>query len=535
MTHKVLIAGQWRESNSTGTFQAEDPQAAVPIPENYPISSWADCEDALDAAQAAFAQLRSMPVDRIARFLECFADRIDARSREVCEMAARETALPVEPRLASGELPRTTGQLRRAAAAVRTQSWCRPVIDSNANIRSCLGPIGPVAVFGPNNFPLAFGSISGGDFAAAIAAGNPVIAKANPMHPGTTRLLAEEALEAVEAAGLPVATVQLIYHIAHSDGEKLTRDPRLAALGFTGSRTAGLKLKAAADAVGKPAYLELSSINPVVILPGALTERSSEICEELKISCLMGTGQFCTSPGLIILPESEAANAFVAELCEKFTMAPVGLLFSRSGRDNLRAAIAKLQSFGAELLCGGDNAEITDVQGYRVANTVLKVSDEQFLANPEGLQTEAFGNATMIVSVTSHAQAAAVVAALDGNLTACIYSATDGSDDEAYNLIEPLLRQRVGRLLNDQMPTGVAVSPAMNHGGPFPATGHPGFTAVGIPAAITRFSKLQCYDNVRPHRLPLVLRDENPGDVWRLIDGKWTTTDVGQTTAMETE
>ena len=535
MTHKVLIAGQWRESKSTGTFQAADPQTAAPIPEDYPVSSWEECEDALDAAALAFAEIRSLPRDQIARFLDFFADRIEARSSEICKLASRETALPVQPRLASGELPRTTGQLREAAKAVRSQSWCRPVIDSKNDIRSYFAAIGPVAVFGPSNFPLAFGSISGGDFAAAIAAGNPVIAKANPLHPGTTRLLAEEAQAAVASAGLPASTVQLIYHMAPSDGEKFVSDPRLAASGFTGSRSAGLKLKAAADAVGRPIYLELSSLNPVVVLPGALAEKSAEIVEELKTSCLMGTGQFCTSPGLIILPDSDSGDALVAGLCERFAAAPVGTLLSRSGQDNLVAAIAKLKNSGAEQLCGAGGADVEESQRFCVPNTILRISGSKFLTDPESLQTEAFGNATMVVSVASTEEAAAIVATLEGNLTGCIYSASDGSDDSAYDSLAPLLRQRVGRLLNDKMPTGVAVSPAMNHGGPFPAAGHPGFTAVGIPASILRFAMLQCFDNVRPHRLPEVLRDENPSAVWRMVDGLWSTAELGNPAVMPTD
>ena len=523
MTHQVLIAGKWQASDSTGTFQADDPAAAAPIEDKYPISSWAECETALNAATEAFQKLRSMPRENIAKFLDTYADQIEARAAEICELASRETALPVQPRLASGELPRTTGQLRTAAAAVRSQSWCHPVIDTKNNIRSCYAAIGPVAVFGPNNFPLAFNGISGGDFAAAIAAGNPVIAKANPMHPGTTRLLAEEAQSAADAAGLPAGTIQMIYRISHADGEKLASDPRLAAIGYTGSRHAGLKLKSAADAVGKPIYLELSSINPVVILPGALAERSDAIAEELKSSCLMGTGQFCTSPGVIVLQQSAAAEGFVSGFAEKFNSAPVGTLLSKSGQTGLAAAVKTLTAAGAQQLCGGSEG---GGAGYCFANTVLKVSGQQFLKNPMLLQTEAFGNATMIVLVDSTQQAAEVVSALEGNLTGCVYSATDGSDDSAYEQIVPDLRQRVGRLLNDKMPTGVAVSPAMNHGGPFPATGHPAFTAVGLPASITRFSMLQCFDNVRPHRLPEVLRDANPHKVWRSIDSLWTTDDV---------
>lgn len=517
--HKVLIGGTWRDSDATGTFQADDPQAAAAIAEDYPVSSWSECEAALDAAVVAGERMRSLSADQIANFLECYADRIEARSAEICELASRETALPVEPRLASGELPRTTNQLRQAAAAARNYSWCQPTIDTATNIRSCLGSIGPVAVFGPNNFPLAFGSISGGDFAAAIAAGNPVIAKANSMHPGTTRLLAEEAQAAAAETGMPSGTVQLIYRMSHADGERLASDPRLAAIGYTGGRSAGLKLKAAADAVGKPIYLELSSVNPVVMLPGALEERSEEIATELTGSCLMGTGQFCTSPGLIVLQKGPGTRRFTESLSEQFELAGTGTLLSKSGQEGLASAVSTLKAAGAEVLCGGD---VGGGQGYSHRNTVMQVSGEKFIANPDALQTEAFGNSTLLVLVESAAQTAEVVKSLEGNLTGCVYSATDGSDDAAYDVIAPILRQKVGRLLNDKMPTGVAVCAAMNHGGPFPATGHPGFTAVGVPGAIVRFSMLQCFDNVRPHRLPTVLQDENPDEVWRRLDGQWS-------------
>lgn len=521
--HKVLIDGQWRESMSTGSFQADEPRAAAPIGEDYPISNWQDCELALDAAVRAWEGIRQLHVESRAKFLECFADRIENRSAEICELASRETALPVEPRLASGELPRTTNQLRQAAAAARNFSWCQPTIDTTTNIRSMLGSIGPVAVFGPNNFPLAFGSISGGDFAAAIAAGNPVIAKANSMHPGTTRLLAEEAQAAAEETGMPAGTVQLIYRMSHDDGERLAADPRLASIGYTGARNAGLKLKAAADAVGKPIYLELSSVNPVVILEGALAERNAEIVDELTGSCLMGTGQFCTNPGLILLPAGPAGDSFRNALVDKFQAAGVGTLLSRSGQEGLAAAIETLSGSGATVICGG---QAGGGEGYSYQNTVMEVSGGAFLEDPESLQTEAFGNATLLVRFENTAQAIEIIKGLEGNLTGCFYSATDGADDSDYDLLAPYLRQRVGRLLNDKMPTGVAVCSAMNHGGPFPATGHAGFTAVGIPGSLVRFAMLQSFDNVRPHRLPEVLRDENPNNVWRLVDGCWSQASV---------
>ncbi|MBI2479202.1 MAG: aldehyde dehydrogenase family protein, partial [Planctomycetia bacterium] len=404
--------------------------------------------------------------------------------------------------------------------------WANATIDTKAEIRSCLEAIGHVCVFGPNNFPFAFGRISGGDFAAAIAAGNPVIAKANSSHPGTTRIFAEEAHAAAQSTGMPAGTVQLIYRTSHEDGERLVADSRTGAVGYTGSRHAGLRLKAAADAVGKPIYLELSSINPVVILPGVLEECGDALAAEFAGSCLMGTGQFCTNPGLVILVKGERTDAFVSSVADKFCAAPVGTLLSRGVEKSLGENLAALQKAGAENLTPNPSASGS---GYCHANTLLRVAGSRFLQDPEAFQAEAFGNSSLLVIADDIDQVGAIADSLEGNLTGCIYSESNGNDDAAYDQIAPRLRVRVGRLLNDKMPTGVAVSSAMNHGGPFPATGHPGFTAVGIPASLVRFAMLRCYDNVRPHRLPANLRDKNPtGKTWRMIDGAWSQSNVGQ-------
>jgi NADP-dependent aldehyde dehydrogenase len=520
--HPVLIAGQWRPARSTGTFHAENPAIGERLPAGFPISSWADCDNALNAAAAAAARLRDVPPEQIAKFLTRFAERIEARKIEMVETAHAETALPKTPRLADVELPRTTNQLRQAAAAVLEGSWAMPTIDAKLNIRSVLGPLGPVLVFGPNNFPFAYNGVAGGDFAAAIAAGNPVLAKAHPCHPDTSRLLAEEAFTALAEAGLPPATVQMIYHLTPEDGLRLAADQRLGAIGFTGSRAAGLKLKAAADAVGKPMYAEMSSLNPVIILPGALVERGPKIVDEFTGSCLMANGQFCTSPGLTILMAGAAAEEFIAAAKAKLEGAPPGTLLSAGVAGNLAASVKALQAAGAELVTGG-----APLGGNRFANTLLRVDGAQFLAAPEKLQTEAFGNASLVVLARHADEVAEIIGRLEGNLTGSIYSDTAGGDNAFYDRLAPLLRPRVGRLLNDKMPTGVAVSPAMNHGGPFPATGHPGFTAVGIPASLRRFAMLACYDNVRPDRLPAALRNKNPnGKLWRLVDGRWTQADL---------
>jgi NADP-dependent aldehyde dehydrogenase len=367
---------------------------------------------------------------------------------------------------------------------------------------------------------LAFNSVAGGDFAAAIAAGNPVIAKANSSHPGTTRLLAELAHRASQSAAMPPATVQLIYRTNHEDGERLVSDPRTGATGYTGSRPAGLKLKSAADAAGKPIYLELSSVNPVLILPAALRERSAAIADEFTASCLMGAGQFCTNPGLILLLTGSQTEAFLGAVAERFQKAPVGTLLSCRVGDSLAEAVSALQGAGAVPLVGGVRG---GGNGYSFANTLLRAKGADFLKNPHALQREAFGNASLAVVADHVEQAAAIIDQFEGSLTGCIYSHTGGEDDRLYDRLAAHLRPRVGRLLNDKMPTGVAVSAAMNHGGPYPATGHPGFTAVGIPASLRRFAMLECYDNVREHRLPAILRNENPvGDSWRFIDGMWT-------------
>lgn len=524
--HQVLLAGQWRDAKSSGTIRAQNPATGETLPDEFPISTWEDLDRSLSAANEAADALRQTSPEQIAAFLRRFAERIETKSAELVAMANLETALPKSPRLADVELPRTTTQLRQGADAALEGSWALPTIDSKANIRSIFAPIGPVIIFGPNNFPFAFNAISGGDFAAAIASGNPVIAKAHPSHPGTTRLLAIEAAHALAETKLHPAAVQMLYHLSNSDGLRWVADERVGAIAFTGSRKGGLALKTAADAAGKPIYLEMSSVNPIVFLPGALQERAGKLVDELAGSCLMASGQFCTSPGFNILFAGAAADAFVAAMKAKFEAAPSQSLLSSVVANSLLQGVQSLVRAGAKLITGGKAIEGS---ACKFANTILQIDGQQFLGSPKALQAEAFGNATLFVLVKDVAEAAEVIDHLEGNLTGAIYSAGEGdADAPAYAQLAPRLRKRVGRLLNDKMPTGVALSPAMNHGGPFPSTGHPGFTAVGIPASLRRFAGLQCYDGVRPDRLPAALSNRNPtGKIWRSIDGQWSRGDVG--------
>ena len=522
----VLVAGDWRASlDAKHGFRAEDPARAEAIGPEFPVSGAADIEAALRAAVEVSGELSSTSPARIADFLERYAAAIEADADTLVALAHAETALPAEPRLRSVELPRTSNQLRLAAKAVRDYAWTDPVIDTRNGLRAHRAPLNkPVLVFGPNNFPFAFNAIAGSDFASAIAARNPVIAKAHPSHPATSQRLAQLAQRALVDAGLPAASVQMLYHFDNSLGLALAGDARLGAIGFTGSRAGGLALKAAADKAGVPMYAELSSINPVFLLPGALAERGEALAQEFFASCTMGSGQFCTNPGVVIVPKGTPGDAFIAAAGRLFAQATPQVLFSRGVQKNLSQAIAGLLAAGAELLAGGSESD----DGYRFQPSLLSVADEVFLAHAHALQAEAFGPVSLIVRAENVAAMATIAAQFEGNLTGTLYRATDGSDDAHWQAIATPLRARVGRLLANKMPTGVAVSAAMNHGGPYPSTSHPGFTAVGMPAAIHRFSALHSYDGVPEALLPAELRDRNPGGVQRLIDGRWSEADIGK-------
>lgn len=516
----VLINGEWRESSSVSLFHAVNPNLGEPFDEVFPVSSLSDVDAALDAGVVAARELRDLPPGLPADFLDAYADAIEADTERIVQTGHDETGLPASPRL-EAELSRTTDQLRQAAWAVRDGSWVAATIDTGSNIRSMYAPLNkPVVVFGPNNFPIAFNGIAGGDFAAAIAAGNPVIAKANPGHPMTTRLLGEAAVGAVQSVGGPPALVQLLYRVRGEDGLKLVSDHRTGAVGFTGSKKGGLALKAAADAAGVPIYLEMSSINPVFLLEGALEARGEEIAGEFYSSCTLGAGQYCTNPGLVVVPTGEAGDRFVKQVSELFGSGAAGTLLTDPG--HLDDGVSVLAGHGARLVVGG--AAVTE-ERFAFDNTLLTITAAEFLDEAQALQTEVFGPVSLLIRAGGAEEMAQVARALHGNLTGAIYSSP--SDEDEYSLVEAELRRRVGRLLNDKMPTGVAVVPSMNHGGPYPATGHPGFTAVGIPASVHRFAALHCYDNVAEHRLPVPLRDKNPtGSMWRYIDRRWTTEDV---------
>jgi NADP-dependent aldehyde dehydrogenase len=522
----LWIGGSFRPSaDGLPGFRAFNPETGRPISGEYPTSGLRDLDTFLDAASGVAPALAAAPAESIARFLEGYASRIESRAVALSGLAYEETALPVRPRLFEVELPRTLKQLREGARIARSRNWREPVIDTGANLRTLRGPLGkPVVIFSPNNFPFAFNALSGSDFVSACVAQNPVLAKAHPGHPHVTEALADLAQEALAAAGLPPGSIQLCYGLDETAGFALVGDRRVGAVCFTGSRTAGLALKAHADSAGIPFFGEFSSTNPVFILPGALAERGEALASEIATSCLMGSGQFCTKPGLLVLPACPGALAWLETLTGLFASAPPATLLAAGVRDRFEAALARWERAGARRLGGG--GPVTQA-GFRVSPALFGVDARTFLANPGELETEAFGPAALVVHDIDPREMPSLAARLEGQLTATLLSDHAGADEALYTPLASVLRTRAGRLLNDKMPTGVLVSPAMNHGGPFPATNQPGFTSVGLPGAIRRLTMLYCYDNVRPDRLPDELGNPNPvPGLWRLVDGNWISGDI---------
>lgn len=518
-TGQVLVGGTWRDGSDLQGFDAVDPRTREPLG-RYPYSEWEELDAALAAGHEAYLELERTPPERISAFLEHFAEQLGRHAPELADIASRETALPMEPRLRSVELPRTIDQLRQAARAARARAWRAPTLSPQHRIAAYLGPLpGIVCVLGPNNFPFAFNGVCGGDAAAAFATGHPVIAKANPGHPETTRQLAEIASVAAESTGMPTAMIQLIYRTSHADGERLVGDSRIAATAFTGGRSAGLALKTAADQAGRPIYLEMSSVNPVVILPGALEQRGNQVASELVASLLLGSGQFCTSPGLFFVLEGTRTEMLRTALKTGLEDATPQPLLAATVADGLQQTATRWESAGATRFAQsrtpGDVAAI-------FPNSMYAVSGEQFVADPKNLQAEAFGNCSLLVTCRDLNELECALRCVEGSLTTTVYSASDGNDESAYARIVPILRRVAGRLLENKAPTGVAVVAAMNHGGPYPATGHPGFTAVGVPNAMVRFGMLQCFDNVEDDHLPPELQADNPLALQRFVDGTWT-------------
>ncbi len=489
-----------------------------PIEPEFSVSSLDHVAAACSAAEAAFDSFRAIPSESRALFLEAIGDEIMALGDALLERAVIESGLPLA-RL-TGERGRTVNQLRLFAQVVRADRWRGVRIDPampdrqplpRPDLRMRMIPVGPVAVFGASNFPLAF-STAGGDTASALAAGCPVVVKGHPAHPGTDSMVAEAIVRAAEKTGMPDGVFGHVRGPRNELGEALVNDPRIAAVGFTGSRGGGLALCRIAQQrpVPIPVYAEMSSVNPVILLPAALAARGAELGTAFVGSLTLGAGQFCTNPGVVLAIEGEGLEAFIRAASnalsgnEPQTMLTTGI---RAAYDAGRARLAEeaetiVVATGKE----GDGTTCSAAQLFSVAA-------HDIIAQP-GLAEEVFGASSLVVRCTSLAEMKAVLTAMEGQLTATLH--LEDADIEDARALLPILEVTCGRILANGWPTGVEVAHAMVHGGPFPATSDGRTTSVGT-LAIERFLRPVCYQDIPASLLAPELRDGS--DVPKLLDG----------------
>jgi 2,5-dioxopentanoate dehydrogenase len=519
LTGQSFIGSQ-RGALGGSPIHAINPATGENLGPVYSSVTAAETDQAVQLAAQAFPVYAASSGKTRGAFLRQIADGLDRIQQQLAERAHLETALPM-PRLL-GEVSRTSGQLRLFASVVEDGSWVEARIDPalpdrkplpRPALRSMLRPLGPVVVFGASNFPLAF-SAAGGDTASALAAGCPVIVKAHSAHPGTSELVATVIQKAVADAALPEGVFSLIYGSGVEAGGALVRHPLVQAVTFTGSLGAGRTLMDMAAARPKPipCFTEMSSGNPVFILPGALKSNPETLAQGLFNSFTLGAGQFCTKPGIVLLPEQTETAGFLAKLSELVTQAqPYTLLTPGIAREYSRAA-----GHRATQTTLAAQAAVAESAPACPANAQLFLSAlDEFLAQPE-LSEEIFGPDTLLVRCDSSADYLRAAQSLDGHLTATLL----GSDEDlaANRELIAILEGKVGRLLFNGFPTGVEVSHAMVHGGPYPATADSRFTSVGT-RSIYRFARPVCFQNFPDALVPAELQAANPLGILRLIDG----------------
>lgn len=519
MDGSFLIGGStiWRPQ----TFQANNPASGDLLDPDFCVSSAVDVGDACQLAEQAFDSFRELAPAARANFLEAVAGRIEAIGEALIERAHLETGLPVA-RLA-GERGRTTGQLRLFARVLRDGYWAGVTLDAaqpertplpRADLRLRRIPLGPVAVFGASNFPLAF-SVAGGDTASAWAAGCPVVVKGHPAHPGTSALVGAAVREAVAACGLHEGVFSLLQGASNTIGSALVSNPLIKAVGFTGSRAGGLALVdiAAGRPEPIPVYAEMSSVNPVLLLPSALAARGEALARAFVASLTMGSGQFCTNPGIVLAIDGEGLDAFVAAAGETLRSAQPQVMLTPTIHDSFDRGVAALEAHEAvrSVARGADT-----VGANRGQAALFETTASDFLRDP-GLGHEVFGAASLIVRCAELDELVMVLRGMEGQLTATLH--IDEGDHQTAAELLPLLEKKVGRILANGWPTGVEVCDAMVHGGPYPATSDNRTTSVGS-LAIDRFLRPVCYQDLPQAVLPAALRDANPLGLPQFRDGR---------------
>jgi alpha-ketoglutaric semialdehyde dehydrogenase len=523
---KNLVGGKMVASANSKTFSAIAAVSGDRLPPLFHEAAPAEADQTLALAEKAFEEYCRQPAEKIAAFLDRIAEEILKLGDELIQRTSAETALP-EARLV-GERARTVNQFKMFAELVRDGSWIEAAIDRaipdrkplpKPDLRRMLVPIGPVLVFGASNFPLAY-SVGGGDTASALAAGCPVVVKAHPAHPGASELVARAIQVAVEATGMPNGVFSMVHGVSTEIGMQLVKHPATKAVGFTGSLQGGRALFDAAAARPEPipVFAEMGSTNPVFILPGALKKSGGAIAEGLVQSVTLGVGQFCTNPGLTFGCQSDEWRTFVERAGQVANAVAPGAMLHKGIYERFEQGAVKVQKIPGVNVAGKSSAEVKERAGAIVFTTDAKTFREQ-----NTLREEVFGPSTLLVNCGSPGELEEIARGLPGQLTATIHG-TDEDLVQHQNLVA-ILRQKVGRLVFNQFPTGVEVCPSMQHGGPYPATTDSRTTSVGA-FAIKRFLRPVCFQNFPDAALPVELKNKNSRNIWRLVDNQLTKSDI---------
>ena len=519
---KNLIGGEWMAA-AAKTLTATNPSTGETLPGAFRQATCEEVDRAFELALAAHEETRDLPRERWAELLEQISIEIVALGSALLERAEAETALPAATRLA-GERARTVNQLKLFATLVREGSWVDAVIDPpdperkplpRPDVRRMLRPIGPVVVMTTCNFPLAFG-ICGGDTGSALAAGNPVLVKGHSNYPGTNELVARAVRAALEETKLPMGLFSLLHGPGSDTGMAMVQHPACRAVGFTGALATGRALLGAAMSRERPipVYAEMGSLNPVVILPGAIRDRADAIAEGLANSVTLGAGQFCTKPGILLVLDDADTDMLVNKLAAALEAKGPFTLLAKKIQRSFEQATSDFADGGANVRVAGG------CDGHARAKACLyEIAAADWRSNP-ALRHEAFGPATMVVRCRDVNDIAATVEAVGGTLAGTIH--TDRSDDaDGVAQIRASLERISGRLIYNGYPTGVEVCHAMVHGGPYPATIFANYTSVGT-SAIRRFARPVCYQNLPDAMLPPALQNANPLGITRMVGGECT-------------
>ncbi|XOV92864.1 MAG: aldehyde dehydrogenase (NADP(+)) [Bacteroidota bacterium] len=499
-------------------FYGIDPTTNQNLDTEFIESTPEEIDDAITQAEKAFYSYRKTTNEQRAAFLEAIGDEIMALGDDLLERGSKETALPIG-RL-TGERGRTVNQLKLFASMVRDGWYVESRIDTaqpdrqplpKPDIRQMKVPLGPVGIFGASNFPLAF-SVAGGDTASALAAGCPVVFKGHPAHPGTSEYAASAIVKAAKKTGMPDGVFSMIIGTSIDVGSALVKHPAIKAIGFTGSFRGGKALFDLANQRQEPipVYAEMGSSNPVFILPDAQKTRGKEIGTQLAGSVTMGVGQFCTNPGLTVLPRSENTEELLTALSEGLNQFE-GTMLTEGIKGAFNSGVGKFSGNGIKKLTSDKSSNGVVGQAYQVEYAAFK-------ANP-ALAEEVFGPSTLVVDTQDKDQILDLARNLEGHLTATIIG-TD-KDLAVYSELVEILENKVGRIIFNGYPTGVEVCHSMHHGGPYPATTDSRSTSVGT-GAIKRFLRPICYQDMPQDMLPDALKDSNPLKIWRLLNGEMT-------------